>query len=110
MKKIIKGAFQKFVTDCQRCGCQFEYGLEDVLFDRNTGDGELDIFCPDCGFYTPHHSDEGIPSSRKKVEPEKPEEMGEGRCAVCRNKHPKLFLDKHSDYECWLCEDCYNNR
>ena len=58
MKKIIKGAFTRFRTDCQKCGCEFEYELEDVV----TG---LEVKCPDCGFHTPHHSDDGLASSRK---------------------------------------------
>lgn len=68
MKKIIKGAFTKFVTDCQKCGCQFEYELRDVLCSNVTL--KLTIPCPDCGFYTPHDFEDGLPSSRKFVEKE----------------------------------------
>lgn len=78
MRKIIKGAFTKFETECQKCGCKFEYEFDDILCDWSTHD--LDVICPDCGFYTPHCYEDGLPSSRKEVEPDKPEEMGEGWC------------------------------
>lgn len=62
MKKIIKGAYRKFVTDCQICGCRFEYDIDDVSA------SEFDVVCPDCGFCTPHYVDCGLESSRGEVE------------------------------------------
>lgn len=56
MKKIIKRPFTRFGTDCQKCGCTFEYGLEDVIRGNNT---PLVVQCPSCGFYTPHYGCDG---------------------------------------------------
>lgn len=108
MKQIIKGAFTKFETECYKCGCVFRYGVEDITTDGV--DGHLNVTCPDCGFYTQHEGENGLPSSRKDIEPYRPMEMGEGWCAGCNTAHSKLFLYTNGVQSRWLCECCYRER
>ena len=44
MVKIIKKGQNKFLATCEKCGCQFEYELEDVV--EYLGDS---VGCPYCG-------------------------------------------------------------
>lgn len=112
MKKIIKGAFTKFQTDCERCGCEFEYEPGDIyehidIF-SNDASKEICVKCPSCGFHTAHDAENGLPSSREPVEDLEPKTKGEGWCAGCYGRYPKLFLFKHPDGNgYWVCEDCY---
>ncbi len=56
MKKIIKGAFTRFGTNCQKCGCVFEYGLEDVM---EMIDDSFAVVCPSCQAATQHYGCDG---------------------------------------------------
>jgi hypothetical protein len=105
MKKILKGACQKFVTACQKCACEFEYEFKDIV-----GVDHLTVVCPDCGFYTQHDYEDGVNSSRKGAEPEKPQTIADGWCCDCGLKHPTLFLLDTGWWKYWLCESCYNHR
>ena len=42
MIKIIKRGSDKFTAVCRRCGCEFEYELEDMM-------GNDRVLCPECG-------------------------------------------------------------
>ena len=110
MKQIIKGAFTKFQTACEKCGCEFEYEFQDIFQDNflDVKDRGLTVICPDCGFYTYHDAEDGKPSSRKPVADLEPKTKGEGWCAGCYGRYPKLFLFNHPDGNgYWVCEDCY---
>lgn len=50
MVKIIKEGQNKFFATCTKCGCQFEYELEDVV--GYLGDS---VGCPYCGTKYYHH-------------------------------------------------------
>lgn len=104
-KKILKGAYTKFEVYCEKCGCQFEYGLEDIR-----GESGLEVQCPSCNYFTDHYPSNG--SNRKEVVHE-PETMEEGWCADCQ-RHTKLFLLELRDAPIpgcierrWLCKSCY---
>lgn len=54
MKKIIKNGANQFRKECDRCGCIFEYDLDEV--NKRDGVGEQDtVRCPGCGKNMPHH-------------------------------------------------------
>lgn len=47
MIKVIEHGYQKYYESCYRCGCRFEYELEDI------SDGY--VKCPDCGTNSLHN-------------------------------------------------------
>lgn len=51
---IIKKAAEAFRKECDRCGCIFEYDLNEI--NKRDGVGEQDtVKCPICGKETAHH-------------------------------------------------------
>ena len=82
MKKIITGAYTRFVTTCRKCGCVFEYELTDIVVDCNTDSPE--VKCPRCGHYTSHYSCYGIEDSREEVVVK-----NENTCVCCGESIPE---------------------
>lgn len=86
VKKIIKGPYTLFETDCAKCGCRFEYDLDVV----NVVGGKCFVSCPHCTFNTEHYgSMEG--KNRKEVEPKLPEPTIGGYCRDCHADVPERF-------------------
>ena len=95
MKKIIKGAFQRFLTDCEKCGCSFEYELTDLARDRHDNPA---VECPRCGYFTPHYGENGLPSSREEIAAK-----NENRCVGCGLVIPE------GRQVCQYCDELRNN-
>ena len=57
MKRILKGPYTKFVSECLRCGCEFEYDFEDIF--THPMDASLEVVCPSCCYVTRHDYFEG---------------------------------------------------
>lgn len=54
MMKIIKKPAEAFRKDCDRCGCIFEYDLDEI--NKRDSVAEQDtIKCPGCGKEMAHH-------------------------------------------------------
>ena len=99
VKKIIKGPYSLFETDCAKCGCRFEYDLDVV----NVIDGKCFVGCPKCTFNTEHYgSMEG--KNRKEVEPDELPSIRSGYCHICGQ-----FVEDLLPFErekCLICKTC----
>lgn len=111
MKKIIKGAFQRFTTECFGCGCGFEYDREDVVVDS---DGNPEVACPECGYRITHYFSNGIEGTRKEVKSDEEVDndwVGEGTCYRCCDfEVKKLYPYKHphENRTYLVCKSCLN--
>lgn len=48
MKRVIVRAAEAFRKECNRCGCHFEYDLDDIE-KNNEVSGQDKVSCPECG-------------------------------------------------------------
>ena len=55
--KVIKHGKKEFIGVCSKCGCQFEYTIDDLNTHVSITNGEVN--CPDCG-KTFHHKDQSV--------------------------------------------------
>ena len=54
--KIIKeGKTTKFTKTCPYCGCEFEYGQEDIKINSNFSVYDTYVICPCCGKHLSHN-------------------------------------------------------
>lgn len=113
VKKIVKGPYSLFETDCAKCGCRFEYDLDVV----NVIDGKCFVSCPSCTFNTEHYgSMEG--KNRLEVVPVEPEAQSSGYCYDCHEivlerfafDIPYISFNGGGTETHLFCRRCYNRR
>ena len=111
MKKILKEGQKKFTATCSKCGCEFEYELEDI----DCGS----VVCPCCGERVSHPSQVGyrsispypfptIPVTNNLTSwpdcetcPNKPDPahpvVGDSPCTWCIKNRPYCSAVSHSE-------------
>ena len=47
--KIIRSGKEAYVAECERCGCVFSFGKEEVNYEGLQWDENKYLICPECG-------------------------------------------------------------
>lgn len=94
MKIVIRRAFTKFRKECNRCGCIFSYGIEDL--EENFCSFHDEVTCPCCGkkFY---HDPKLDRKPRKPKNDEQPGEKEQSTWISVRERLP----EESGEYLTW---------